>query len=256
MVIPKKLCDKCDIEYRLVDEPDFYGKREQKKRYREFDAFTSNMVFEADRDFYAQGLYNNIIKSKNDKIVIIDGGIWEICTSFYRIHGYFKNDVIDNPEVMIYAFPELKYDSVKRTSMLAYVELLNLEREEGHITDIDRLYWECRVGGWLADIYHSFNLYENITIINPLNCRFLLELLFGFECSSRIHRQHEKELTKMWCSEVSDIPYGDEINTRNKRAGTIRAGRIQVRILRNMVKAYGIGNTFDYYATKIKNKLK
>lgn len=75
------------------------------------------------------------------------------------------------------------------------------------MTDIDRFFWEEREGSWLSDIEGSYNIYDEIESIQPLNSAYLVLLLLQFDFHERIMKKHQERLTKWFSPRLLEIPY-------------------------------------------------
>ena len=149
--------------------------------------------FAKDEDIwsYAFGKYQQLTKLSNN-VVILRGGIWEVCRKYFM--RYANEDGFLDIDVMKKVRPGLKRDLRAVISLTDYLRYMR-SNNENFIDEIDRFYWEIRIGCWLSSIEQSCDIMDNITFLQPCNSRMFLALLFSMvkgtlekETSGKAHR--------------------------------------------------------------------
>ena len=163
-----------------------------------FDRHTCNYVVDADREFCAYGQYDRLISEIGGEMVILRGSVWPIiCERFDGI----PVDKIGS------LYSALDFNKSFRESTDSWKKLVSDDDLNGNIGDANRIFWELREGCCVSSIEQAFDIYDELSPIQPVNCRRLLSLLFGFDKQSRMAKTHEEKLTRFMCSELDSIPY-------------------------------------------------
>lgn len=141
---------------------------------------------------------------KADKRVIqLRNNIWELACNDYEYHN--KKNTPDKIRERWRGRSEVYEKSIEE-----WIKLVNRDVVNNDISFADRVYWDLRLGCWLADGMQAFDIYDNIETINILNCRKFLSLLMGLDASTRGTRIFEVQLANNWCPAFSTVPYEEE----------------------------------------------
>ena len=277
-----------DVDYVYITEDTRgYNADLRNERRKLFDNFVTGMVDDADNEFYANGSYEALLDDwKNDissddkrrgNIVILSGAVWELCiSSFYYRHGMFRSTSIEDFSDLEYAYADIVFDGVRRTSIKEWFRIFKASDKGRYLqdvmTDLDRWYWDQCDGTWNADIDYGFNIYDNIRIIEPLNCRYFFRMLYGFSQQDRFEKEHEKLITRMVLPEIKDIPYaGDhaigDVGDKESKQGIFSKVRDKARkVFRRLdsesgkakifIRYYGIKGYRDFILFRIRKRLK
>lgn len=241
-----------DIPVRLsgaLGRKHFYIKKDKKRyqsgRLSDFDRHTCNYVNGADRQFYGYGQFEELKSKAGCDVVVLRSAIWEIATEYYKkyINGY-------SAESMKTAFPLINNNRFFLDSVNEWLDYAVSDDKNRLIGEANRIFWEMREGCWASSIEQSFDIYDGITSVQPVNCRRLLSLLMGFEPDEREEKLHQEKIANYACPSISDIPYDYQIN----EGKTDSAAK---KLLRYIEKAswllfnYGPGSLIFFMKTKL-----
>ena len=257
-ILPGELCKKSKIDYRFINMNEAgFDSDTIRSRRRTFDDYVCGLVSDADNEFYQYGSYEELLKSENDNIIILSGAIWEMCIgSFYYRHKMWRNTQIDNMKDVEYAMPETVIKSDRRRSMKKFLELCNSSKKNAFMEDTDRWYWDQVDGVWNSDIDDAFNIYDNISVVEPLNSRTFFKILFGYDKERRYGKDHQKALIRMVCPIIGDFPYADEFQAKKKWQGKRNRFFNELKRAFVVIESYGLSECIKYYNWRITRKKK
>lgn len=191
---------------RALDRKHYYIRRDKKnlsrERYEAFDRHICNYEKGADRDFYAYGQFEELRKEVGGELVLLRGSVWGIATEYYA--KYLSELDYD---ILAGLFPLIRHNPTYRDSVKAWLDYVVHDPENSVINPADRVFWEFREGCWLSTIEGVFDIYDDITSVQPLNCRRLISLLLGFDVDDRTKKLHEEKITAYAAPRLGDIPY-------------------------------------------------
>ena len=238
---PPKLCSLTGSSYTYYPR---HQDRFSPEREEEYLAHLSHMQREQDRTFYAYGQYQEL-EEKYGPIILLRSGVWEIAQEYDRraVPGHADLEPVLNYYELSFRSPEAK----------AFRKFFSWFRKHPlPLTDTDRYFWEQRCGSWIAESEHGFDIYENTLSLQPLNCRKLITMLFGFPEEERMIKFHQAKITAKLCPEIKDIPYGkNEVFTNDRlrlAAGT--AGKLMRRL-----RKIGLRRTWHMYRHIAEDKI-
>lgn len=198
----------------LLGRKHYYIKQNKSRmsagRLADYDRHTCNYENGVDRLFYGCGQFEDLRDRVGNDIVILRGAIWETTSEFYG--KFMKEDLADSIRSI---FPLLPYQPQYRESVEEWMKTVTDDPENLQIDMTARIYWDLRAGCWLSVIEQTFDIYDGIISVQPINCRRLLSLLLGFDKEDRATRRHEMDITDYACPQLKDIPYDFQTENRN-----------------------------------------
>lgn len=195
--LPQKLCARLKRGHTYIPrEREKYAEQ----RIEEYRRHTMGLINDQDKLLYAYGQYQELVE-KYGKVVLLRGSVWEIITDYYGkyIGDEFKKEDVYN------IYPAWDSELV-RESLDAY-EKWGKANPQKDLTDGDRFYWEQRCGSWLSAIEQSFDLFDDVTSLQPLNSRLLITMLAGFDREDRIIKNHQVKIIGRICPALNEIEY-------------------------------------------------
>ena len=230
--IPKKLCARLKRGHTYIP-------REREKyveqRIEEYRLHTMGLINDQDKLLYAYGQYQELVE-KYGKVVLLRSSVWENITEYYRkyIGDEFKKEDVYN------IYPTWDSD-LARASLGAY-ENWSETNFQKDLMECDHFFWEQRSGSWLSAIEQSFDLFDDVTSLQPANSRLLITMLAGFDREDRIIKNHQVKIIDRVCPALNEVEYdGDErTGTRNfiKREMEKGVHRLKDLGLKRTVKLY------------------
>ena len=176
-----------------------------KKDYREslwqdFLTHNAGLALSKVREQYRWQLFSSLHKGK--KVVVLKNQIWELISG-----GYNSDSNFNSPQnlISIFSTKGLLFANAANE----YVNYIKADHINRSISFADRVYWDLRCGSWLADNMQGYGIFENLDVVQMLNCRRFLEILIGMDMSYRQTRQYEVDLTRYLCPAIVGIPYDD-----------------------------------------------
>ena len=94
------------------------------------------------------------------------------------------------------AFPDMKYDEIKKKSLIEWLKWIRKSSFPKMITDSDRFLWEIRNGCWMSYCAQGMDIIDYGKMIQPCNCRLFLSYLFGWPEYMRREKAHQVEIMK------------------------------------------------------------
>ncbi|MDO4960873.1 MAG: hypothetical protein Q4E57_03315 [Eubacteriales bacterium] len=242
VTIPVKLCEAIGIKHSYI--------KRDKTRYdaaleKEYDEHTLNLANDADRLQYAYGQYKELTNGY-DKTLLIRGSVWELAIEVYQNFLGVEKPL---DKKTIFAQYGIKKGSVIGNSMESFISWVN-ENPLDNVSPGDRFTWEFREGDWLPAIEQGFDLMDNVYSFQPINCRYLISMLYTFTLEDRMGKNHQKKLIAFACPEIADIPYEGKLKSARR---TPLYWKRQFKKLFRRLSAFGIIDTIKMYLKLIKD---
>lgn len=212
----------------------YYIKRDKKQlqrsRFDDFDRHICHYEKGADRDFYGYGQFEKLKEEVGNDIVLLRGSVWGIAIEYYA-----KEIAALSYDSLLELFPLIRYNPLYQASVNEWLDYAVHDTKNSLINPADRVFWELREGCWLSTIEGTFDIYEGITSVQPINCRRLISLLLGFDVDDRIEKLHEEKITSFAAPQLSGIPYDYQLNNSGISRSRRIAGYFQktIWLLRN-----------------------
>lgn len=202
--IPIQLARKLGLDHIFIEQE---KNRFSRRKYTEFMDFNSGYVVDQDINYYAYGQYDKLLEFNTDKkLVVLRSGLWETAVAWY-LYGNKLSDGLELEYTDVLARGGvLRKDTDKCASLKKYFEYVKKYPEKG-LTDIDRFFWEEREGVWLSDIEGSYDIYDKIESMQPINSAYLVWLLLQFDFDERIVKKHQEKMVHHLAPDLSEIPF-------------------------------------------------
>lgn len=195
--ISREICEKLKCEYTYI-------KREKanftKKLIKDYEQHTMGLINDQDKLHYAHGQYQELV-NRFGKVVLLRSSVWETVTEYYR--KYIDNTF--NPE-NAYKMYNTWDTALARESLQEYSKWLQVNKQDSLAT-CDQFFWEQRNGSWLSAIEQSFDLFDNIISLQPVNSRRMISVLLGFAREDRIIKNHQVKIMSYACPELAEIEF-------------------------------------------------
>ena len=215
VVIPARLAKK-------VGKKRIFVKRKEKnfsrQRMDDYCMHTAGMAIDTDRLFYTYGQYSYLFKNQkklvnkdNDNIVIVRSSIWEITNDYLLI--FCKNGQFNIEDV----FPYADNEPFIKQSLEEWFDMIVNDKINAEVSYSNRAYWDLRDGCWLSSLEQSFDLMDNTTTLQPLNCRLFVSILMGFGQQDRYKKKHEEYIVGQVCPALLEVPYDYQYRSFYKR---------------------------------------
>ena len=203
--LPQELCQaiKCGYLY-LQRNKDNYSAEEEKNYIRH----SSGLANDGDKWHYVYGQYQELVRRFGD-IVCLRSSIWETAIE------YFRNTIGDEMDVKNVC-ANFNAHGLQKDSIEEYSRWV-VKNEQKDLSLCNRFLWEQRYGSWLSSIEQSFDLMDHIVSLQPLNCRFLIEMLLGFSREDRIIKKHQVKIISEACPELEKIRFNNDKNDGKSR---------------------------------------
>ena len=225
----------------------YYIKRDkkhlQRSDYNDFDRHICNYEKGADRYFYGYGQFKKLREEVGNDIILLRGSVWGIVTEYYA-----KDAVTLSYDSLLELFPLIRQNPGYQASVKEWLDYAVHDTKNPLINPADRVFWELREGCWLSTIEETFDIYEGITSVQPLNCRRLISLLFGFNVDERAKKIHEEKITDYAAPQLSEIPYDYQLNNGGISRGKQITGYLKKTLW--LIKNFGPGGLIQYIKGK------
>lgn len=101
--------------------------------------------------------------------------------------------------------------------------------------------WDICIGCWLSSIEQSCDIMDNITFLQPCNCRMFLALLFSMVKVEKKpwKKKHQEKIIEKCCQALLNVDF--ESNLGNKYGKRSLGKRIYTRLFYNLADAYLYG---------------
>lgn len=215
--IPRRLSEAIGRKHYYIKKD---KSRFSSKRLRDYDRHMCHYEKGADRKFYGYAQFEKLKEEVGGDIVLLRGSVWEILIDYYG--KFLTKCTFEN---LLDVFPLMRYNRFYQESVKDWLDKVSRDDLNQEISDPNRLFWDLREGCWLSCIEHAFDLYDGIDSVQPINCRYLMTMLLGFEKEDRVDKIHQEKITRFACPPFSEIPYDYEIE---QSAG------------KNVIKTYGM----------------
>lgn len=233
--IPPLLCKYLGIKHQLI----FGNRKLSKNKYNDYIEHSAGMARDGDLIHFAKCKYD--ILSGGKETIILYSGIWEVAVEFYR--EYIKTDIV-NMKTISAAFPDVLLDDIKKEALNWWFTYIRNSNYPQSVSDLNRFYWEQRDGCWMSYISQAFDVMDNITMIQPCNCRLFLSYLLGFDKKDRIQKQHQVQIINYNIPELKNFPYADSYP--KKKISVMEKIRNKCEKYIQIVNMYGIHQTIKY----------
>lgn len=241
-----------DISAQLSKEVEgkhFYIKQDKARpsaeRLSDFDRHTCNYEKGADRRFYEYGQFEDLRKQIGNDIVILRGAIWGVTIEYYT--EFMKEDLQSSIRSI---FPLVRYQKRYSDSINDWLNCVVNDTCNQELRMSNRIFWELREGCWLSTIEQSFDIYEGITSVQPINCRRLIALLMGFDYQVRKKKRHQERITEYACPALADIPYDYQIAKSAGESAVKRYGEYFKKAIYLLLN-FGPGAVMSFAKNKI-----
>lgn len=211
--VPARLCERLGIDYTYLRPGDVADDGRGQERLRDYRRFTSGLPNDGDRFFYAQGLYQELIRRYGGRTALLRSGLWEFSRASYRnfVQGTFvRENVYDH----YYAHSGLIHDSLE-----AYFDWCEANPQPG-LDDGDRFSWDQVGGSWMQNIDGGFDLLEGTVPLEPYNSQLLMTLSMYFPERDRISKQYIRDIVRLACPQIADLPYDGELRDPRRTIDT------------------------------------
>ncbi len=233
---------------RALDRKHYYIRRDKKdlsrERYEAFDRHICNYEKGADRDFYAYGQFEKLRKEVGSDIVLLRGSVRGAANK-----DYLKTIVSSDYDCLQRLYPLLSCNPIYRQSVKDWLDYVSNDPENDLIGPAERVYRELREGCWLSTIEGVFDIYDDITSVQPLNCRRLISLLLGFDVVDRTKKLHEEKITAYADPRLGAIPYDYQLGGNG--AGRARQISGYLKKILWILGNYGPGGLIRFLKGKI-----
>ncbi len=233
---------------RALDRKHYYIKRENKNlrraRHEAFDRHICNYEKGADRDFYGYGQFERLREEVGNDIVLLRGSVWGIAIEYYA-----KDVAALSYDSLSELFPLIRHNPIYQASVRDWLDYAVHDTKNPLINPADRVFWELREGCWLSTIEGVFDIYDDITSVQPLNCRRLISLLLGFDVDDRTKKLHEEKITAYAAPRLGDIPYDYQLGGNG--AGRARQISGYLKKILWILGNYGPGGLIRFLKGKI-----
>lgn len=230
--LPPVLSERAGVAYDyVVSRPERYDQGLEE----EYIAFTSGLIRDADRLFYAHGMYQELIK-KYGKAAFLRSAIWGTLAERYAA-AFDEN----GPNDVFYEWFGIGDGTLEKESLEEYLAWMRAHPQAG-LRPADAFFWDQREGCWMGAIENGFDLMDGCLSLHPANCRYLLTLLSRFPREERITKAYEANIAAYAFPDIRDIPYAVK-EKKNKLARILGKARKAV----DRLTKFGLKNTVKTY---------
>ena len=238
--LPPILSERAQVDYTFVPGDCSPHNRDMENEYI---SFTSGLIRDADRIFYARGQYQELVK-KFGKSVFLRSAIWGTLAERYA--AAFDDR---GPNDVFYEWFGIGNGTLEKEALEEYLAWMRDHPQEG-LKPADAFFWDQREGCWMGAIENGFDLMEGCMSLHPANCRYLLTLLSRFPREERITKAYEANLAAAAFPGIQDIPF--TVKEKKNKLGRIW-GKVKKGV--NRLSKFGLKNTIKTYI-RIFNKNK
>ena len=237
--LPPILSERAGVDYTYVPGDRANYRKELEEQYI---AFTSGLIRDADRLFYARGQYQELIR-QNGKCAFLRSAIWGTLAERYAAAFGPKG-----PNDVFYEWFGIGEGTPERESLEEYLAWMRDHPQPG-LSPADAFFWDQREGCWMGPIENGFDLMDGCMSLHPVNCRFLLTLLSRFPREERITKAYEAIIAASAFEDIRAIPY-----TVKEKSNRIRKimGKVSKGI--NRLSKFGLKNTLKTYIRIFRKK--
>lgn len=235
---PVELCKALGVEHTYVPiSQNSYSK----KTDSEYITHTFGYSNDKDRAFIARGQYDELVRGRD--VVCIRGSIWECVIDYYN--RYTSSGLFNRKATLDELFAtknKLVCDSI------AEYDKWTSQNKQNFVSDSDRFLWEQREGCWLSGIEQGFDYCEHIISVQPMNCRYLLALLYRFDADMRKSKSHQELIVNIAAPALSSISYGGEKLVK----GSLK--NFKFKKFLDRLRLIGLTGTFGIYWRMLKRQ--
>ena len=233
-IFPPRVCERVGVPYTYIPQDDAHY---DVAREAEYISLTSGLIWDADREFYAHGQYQQLLR-ENGPSLLLRSSIWGALAERYG--AAFDSD---GPNEVFYEWFGIADGSLECRSVELYLDWMRVHPQPG-LCPADAFFWDQREGCWMEPIESGFDLLDGAESLQPANCRYLLTLLSRFPREMRLTKAYEARIAAYACPEIADIPYTLHSGTQSKAAfylGKVKKAFARLRRmgLKKTVKTYG-----------------
>ena len=238
--LPPILCERAKVDYAFIPADVSPYRKDLEDEYV---AFTSGLIRDADRVFYARGQYQELLK-RHGKCAFLRSAIWGTLAERYAAAFDEKG-----PNSVFFEWFGVRDDTLEKESLNEYLAWMRDHPQAG-LRPADAFFWDQREGCWMGAIENGFDLMDGCLSLHPANCRYILTLLSRFPREDRITKAYEANIAAYAFPEIRDIPYA----VKEKKN---RLGRIQRKFRKGIdrLAKFGLKNTVKTYVQIFKKKM-
>ena len=236
--LPPVLSERVKVPYTYVPGDAPFSK----EREEAYIAFTSGLIRDADRVFYARGQYQELLK-QHGKTAFLRSAIWGTLAERYAAAFDEKG-----PNDVFYEWFGIADGTLEKESLEEYLAWMKAHPQAG-LKPADAFFWDQREGCWMGAIENGFDLMDGCMSLHPANCRYILTLLSRFPREERITKAYEANIAAFAFPEIGDIPY--TVKEKKNRLGRI-LGKLRKGM--NRLSKFGIKNTIKTYIRIFRKK--
>jgi hypothetical protein len=195
--IPVKLSKKFNFSFTFIKRTSPLDK----EKYNQYIQHSSGEAIDAGLLFYSHDQYESLaFKSKNDKKIILRGGVWEVgrkifTTACIDVSLTEEEDIVDNFKQ---CFPIIAESPLHERSIRLWLK--HTKKTSSNLGFKDRFYLEQRVSGWLSSLEQAADL-TCFDRIHPANCQDIIDLL------SLCSGHPQPEMMKVICPDLLKTPF-------------------------------------------------
>ena len=221
--LPPILANKLGVRHKYVSRD---RKGFSRKEYDAYRDFTAGMAVDEDWLFYAYGQYSQLVEDSKP-IVLLRSSIYEIVI-FYWTHCLREGQAFTAENLRKVSL-SLRCSNEYYNSLSDWFKKTEEYGKNMWMGISNMFHWEARSGCWVSSIEQSFDIYENITSIQPVNSRVYLSLLMGYNPNERREKKHQEHIISTMCPEIGDVPYCE-------KAQAVKPG-LTAKIIRKLRRA-------------------
>lgn len=222
--LPPVVCERGGVAYTYVprDAAAYDPGLEQ-----DYLAFTSGLIRDEDRVFYAHGQYQQLLREK--------GPCWFLRSSIWGTLAERYAPAFDEngPNQVFYDWFCVPEGSRERRSLALYLAWMKEHPQPG-LCPADAFFWDQREGCWMEPIEDGFDMLEDGESLQLANCRYLLSLFARFPREERVTKAYEAKLALAACPALEGIPYSVKAGKQSKLAFLLKKGRKALDRLKKM----------------------
>lgn len=170
-------------------------KKEDSQRIAEWDTHCGNLAL--GRTMYTRHIYDSV---SYQPIITVGSNIYELIEDTYA-HEFTAADLEE-----IFATKGAYF----KEAMQEWRDLVSKDTINDYIKESIRMYWDLRMGCWLAAKMQALDIADNITRVHLLNCRKHVALLLALSGNMKDNRLWQQMVINDLCPSLKEIPYDVE----------------------------------------------
>lgn len=210
---------------------------------REYLAFTSGLIRDEDRVFYAHGQYQELLRQKGP-CFLLRSSIWGTLAERYA--AAFD---AQGPNEVFSEWFGVQPGSLEQRSVELYLAWMRAHPQPG-LCPADAFFWDQREGCWMEPIEDGFDLLGDCESLQLANCRYLLSLYARFPRELRVTKAYEAKIAVAACPALAGIPYTVDSGRQGKLAFLLRKGKKLFERLRQL----GLKRTIKTYSSILSHR--